>query len=63
MLAGFFAVQVVSPGRYLDHGGYVDRATLTPDSAALTAAHGAAPADLTRAVRASAALRAMTPQV
>ncbi len=46
MLAGFFAVQVLSPGLYLDHGGYVDRTTLTDDSAALAAAHGAALADL-----------------
>jgi FMN reductase len=36
---------------------------LTPESAALAAAHGAALVDLTAAVRASAALSALTPQV
>ncbi len=63
VLAGFFAVQVLSPGLYLDHGGYVDRTTLTDDSAALAAAHGAALLDLTVAVRSSAALGALRPQV
>lgn len=63
VLAGFFAVQVLSPGLYLDHAGYVDRSTLTDDSRALCAAHGAALVDLAAAVRASAALRALTPQV
>ena len=63
VLAGFFAVQVLSPGLYLDHSGYLDRATLNADSTALTAAHGAALADLTAAVRASKALGAITPQV
>lgn len=63
VLAGFFAVQVLSPGLYLDHSGYADRNTLTPDSAELAAAHGRALADLTTAVRGSAALRAITPVV
>jgi len=63
VLAGFFAVQVLSPGLYLDHSGFHDRSTLTEQSAALAAAHGAALADLTAAVRASAALRALTPVV
>ena len=63
VLAGFFAVQVLAPGLYLDHGGYVDRSTLTEDSRALTAAHGAALVDLTVAVRASAAIGALRPQV
>jgi FMN reductase len=63
VLAGFFAVQVLSPGLYFDHGGYVDRTTLTEDSAALTAAHGAALADLAAAVRASDALQGITPQI
>lgn len=63
VLAGFFAVQVLSPGLYFDHGGYVDRTTLTEPSAALAAAHGAALSDLTAAVRASEALAALTPQV
>jgi FMN reductase len=63
VLAGFFAVQVLSPGLYLDHAGYLDRSTLTDDSAALAAAHGAALADLTTAVRASKALSAVTPQI
>lgn len=63
VLAGFFAVQVLAPGLYLDHSGYVDRTTLTEDSVALTAAHGAALHDLTVAVRASEALGAMRPQI
>ncbi|GAA3231156.1 hypothetical protein GCM10017691_24820 [Pseudonocardia petroleophila] len=63
VLAGFFAVQVLSPGLYFDHGGYVDRTTLTDDSAALAASHGAALVDLATAVRGSAALSALVPQV
>ena len=63
VLAGFFAVQVLAPGLYLDHTGYVDRTTMTDDSAALTAAHGSALLDLTVAVRSSPALAAMRPQV
>jgi FMN reductase len=63
VLAGFFAVQVLSPGLYLDHSAYVDRITLTDENAALTAAHGAALADLTAAVRGSEAIGALRPQV
>ncbi len=63
VLSGFFAVQVLAPGLYLDHSGYVDRTTLSEDSIALTAAHGAALADLATAVRASAAMAALRPQV
>lgn len=63
VLAGFFAVQVLAPGLYLDHGGYIDRATLTEPSIELATAHGAALVDLTAAVRSSAALTALTPQV
>ena len=63
VLAGFFAVQVLSPGLYLDHGAYTDRTTLTGDAADLAAGHGLALADLAAAVRGSAALRAITPQV
>jgi FMN reductase len=63
VLAGFFAVQVLSPGLYLDHGGYVDRSTLTEPSATLAAAHGAALTDLAEAVRSSTALQAITPQI
>lgn len=63
VLSGFFAVQVLAPGLYLDHSGYVDRTTLSDDSIALTAAHGAALAYLAAAVRGSAALGALRPQV
>jgi FMN reductase len=63
VLAGFFAVQVLAPGLYFDHSGYVDRSTLTEDSAALAAAHGSALLDLTVAVRSSPALAALRPQV
>lgn len=63
VLASFFAVQVLSPGLYFDHGAYVDRTTLSEDNAALTAAHGAALVDLAAAVRGSKVLGAITPQV
>ncbi|WP_232668323.1 NAD(P)H-dependent oxidoreductase [Pseudonocardia sp. TRM90224] len=63
VLAGFFAVQVLSPGLYLDHGGYVDRSTLIEASAALAAAHGAALRDLAAAIAASPALQGITPQI
>ena len=63
VLAGFFAVQVLSPGLYFDHGAYVDRSTLTEENAALAAGHGAALVDLATAVRGSAALSGITPQV
>jgi FMN reductase len=56
-------VQVLSPGLYFDHGAYLDRNTLNEDSAALTAAHGAALADLTAAVRSSKSLGTITPQI
>jgi FMN reductase len=63
VLAGFFAVQVLSPGLYVDHAAYVDRSTLTDDSAALAAGHGAALVDLAAAVRGSTALSGIAPQV
>jgi FMN reductase len=63
VLAGFFAVQVLAPGLYLDHAGYVDRGTLTDSSAALVAAHGAALVDLASAIGASSALSGLTPLV
>ncbi|GAA2561032.1 NAD(P)H-dependent oxidoreductase [Pseudonocardia hydrocarbonoxydans] len=63
VLAGFFAVQVLAPGLYFDHSAYVDRSTLADDGAALAAAHGAALVDLAAAVRGSAALSALVPQV
>jgi FMN reductase len=63
VLAGFFAVQVLAPGLYLDHAAYVDRTTLTEQSAELAAAHGAALLDLATAVRSSDALRALEPLI
>ena len=63
VLAGFFAAQVLSPGLYFEHADYVDRTTLGEKATELAAAHGAALADLAGAVRGSAALRAITPQV
>lgn len=63
VLAGFFAVQVLSPGLYLDHAAYVDRSTLSDESAALAAGHGAALVDLAAAVRGSVRLSGITPQV
>lgn len=63
VLAGFFAVQVLAPGLYLDHGDYLDRSTLTDGASALAADHGAALVDLAAAVRGSAALQKITPQV
>ncbi len=61
VLAGFFAVQVLAPGLYLSHDRYVDRTTLTEDTAALLSRHGAALVDLTSAVRGSRALTALQP--
>lgn len=63
VLAGFFAVQVLSPGLYLDHSAYLDRTTLDDASKDLTAAHGAALVDLAAAIRSSAALAAMRPLI
>jgi FMN reductase len=63
VLASFFAVQVLAPGLYLDHLSYLDRHTLTDDSAALAAGHGSALLDLAVAVRSSPALAALRPQV
>lgn len=63
VLAGFFAVQVLSPGLYFDHSAYVDRTRLTDDNAALAGEHGAALAALAAAIRGSKALGAITPQV
>ena len=62
VLAGFFAAQVLAPGLYLDHPAYLDRNTLTDDSAALAASHGSALVDLAVAVRSSPALKALRPQ-
>ena len=42
---------------------FLDRNTLTDDSAALAASHGSALFDLTVAVRSSPALAALRPQV
>ena len=63
VLAGFFGVQVLSPGLVLGPDCYADDGTLRPDSATLAAAHGRALADLAVAVRASAAISALEPQV
>lgn len=63
VLASFFAVQVLSPGLYVDHGGFVDRSELTTGIAAIAATHGAALVDLAAAVRGSAALRAIEPML
>jgi FMN reductase len=63
VLANFFAVQVLSPGLYFDHGGFLDRSALTEGSATLAATHGSALVDLTAAVRSSKTLSEITPQV
>jgi FMN reductase len=63
VLAGFFAVQVLSPGLYFEHANYVDRNTLNDASAQLSAAHGGALVDLAAAIQASPALRGITPQI
>lgn len=62
LLAGFFGVQVLSPGLSLGHPHF-DGSALTAEAAELTAAHGRALVDLTVAVRASAAMQALQPQV
>lgn len=63
VLAGFFAVQVLAPGLYLDHAAYADRSTLTEESSALAARHGAALVELAAAVGGSSVLSGLTPQV
>jgi FMN reductase len=61
VLAGFFAAQVLSPGLYLEHSAFTDGSQLAAEAAQIAMAHGAALADLARAVRESAALRALQP--
>ncbi|MCW2678448.1 MAG: NADPH-dependent reductase [Modestobacter sp.] len=63
VLAGFFAAQVLSPGLYLDHSGYVDGGALTEPVRELAGSHGRALAELAAAVRTSSALRGLEPQV
>jgi FMN reductase len=63
VLAGFFAAQVLSPGLYLDHSGYVDGSALTDAARELAGTHGRALVELAAAVRGSAALRGLEPQV
>jgi FMN reductase len=63
VLAGFFAVQVLSPGLYYEHCDFAERTRLGTEGHALAVAHGAALADLGQAVRDSAALQAVSPQV
>lgn len=63
VLAGFFAVQVLSPGLYLEHSAYTEDKQLTDTAAEVAAAHGAALVDLAAAVKDSPALRALQPQV
>jgi FMN reductase len=63
VLAGFFAAQVLSPGLYLDHSGYVDGGALTGPVRELAGSHGRALVELAAAVRASSALRGLEPQV
>ena len=62
LLAGFFATQVLSPGLYLDHSGYVDGA-LTEPVRELAGSHGRALVELAAAVCASSAMRGLQPQV
>lgn len=63
MLAGFFGVQVLSPGLALGHGAFAEDGGLTGQIASLAALHGRALVDLAAAVRASEALQALAPQV
>lgn len=63
VLSGFFAVQVLSPGLYLEQADYVDRESLGEDASAVAAAHGRALVALAEAVRSSKALTALRPQM
>lgn len=63
LLAGFFAVQVLSPGLYLDHSAYTEGGGLAERSAALAEVHGRALVDLAAAVRSSVALQELEAQV
>lgn len=62
VLAGFFAVQVLSPGLYLEHSAYTEDKQLAGAAAETAAAHGAALVDLAAAVKGSAALQGLQPQ-
>jgi FMN reductase len=62
VLSGFFAAQVLSPGLYLDHSGYVDGSTLTDPTRELAGTHGRALVELATAVRSSSILRTLQPQ-
>jgi FMN reductase len=62
VLAGFFAVQVLSPGLYLEHSAYTEDKQLAGAAVETAAAHGAALVDLAAAVKGSAALQALQPQ-
>jgi FMN reductase len=63
VLAGFFAVQVLSPGLYFSPDAFLDSHQLTPDAAGIAAAHGRALVDLAAAVRASGSLQALRPLI
>ncbi|PRZ43073.1 FMN reductase [Antricoccus suffuscus] len=63
VLASFFAVQVLSPALYLEHGDFADRDTLGERAAQTATQHGAALVDLAGAVRASKALSTLDPLV
>lgn len=62
VLAGFFAVQVLSPGLYLEHSAYTEDKQLTGPAAEIAVAHGTALVDLATAVKGSAAIQTLQPQ-
>ena len=63
LLAGFFGVQVLSPGLFLGPQSFNDVGALANGATAVAVSHGNALVDLTAAVRASQALQALKPQV
>jgi FMN reductase len=63
VLASFFSVQVLSPGFYVDHSGYVDKKVLDVGPAKTAGLHGVALAELTLAIQGSTAMRDLEPLV
>jgi len=61
VLASFFATQVLSPGLYLPSEAFTEAKGLSHEWAEVATAHGAALADLARAVRDSKSLRELRP--
>lgn len=63
VLGSFFALQVLSPGLYVQRAGFGDDGVLTAEVRQVAELHGRALVDLARAVRASEPMQALRPLV